>query len=95
VKELDMATNSNDLSHCLSYVNKQFKWNCKLKEFVQTTLSLDGNWTSLNENTEKFTSHDGNVFITFYKSTGTLLIQGKEPYRTNLIELMKTIAMAE
>ena len=82
-------------THCLSYVNNQFKWNCKLKEFVQTTLSLNGNWTSPDENTEKFTSDDGNVFITFYKSTRTLLIQGKDPYRANLIELMKTIATAE
>ena len=93
-----MATDSNDLSHCLSYVNNQFKWNCnfdQLKEFVQTTLKLDGNWKSLDENTEKFTSHDGNVFITFYKSTGTLLIQGKEPYKTDLVKLLMGIATAE
>jgi hypothetical protein len=56
---------------------------------------LDGTWKSLDENTEKFTSHDGNVFITFYKSTETLLIQGKEPYKTDLIKLLKGIATAE
>jgi hypothetical protein len=90
-----MATDSN-LSHCLSYENSQLKWNGdidQLKRFVKTTLSLGDNWSSPDANTEKFTSQ--NVFITFYKSKKTLLIQGQDPDKTNLIELLRGKATSE
>jgi hypothetical protein len=100
VKELDMATNSNYLSHCLSNVDNQFKWKGyndidQLKEFVETTLLLTGSWSSTASNTEKFTAANAHVFITFYKSTKTLLIQGQDPDKTYLIKRLREIATSE
>jgi hypothetical protein len=91
-----MATDSN-LSHCLSYaVNSQFKWKGdidQLKDFVKITLLLTGGWSSPEVNPPKFTGQ--NVFMTFYKSTATLQIQGKDPDKTNLIKRLREIATSE
>ena len=100
MKELDMATNSNYFSHCLSYVNNQFKWKGyneidQLKEFVKTTLLLTGSWSSKDSNSEKFTAENAHVFITFYKSKNTLQIQGQDPDKTDLIKRLREIATSE
>ena len=79
------TTNGSNLYSFLFKDGSDFKWGGtfeKLKSFVETTLTLNGIWSSPKANTEMFSTNSKmnnfSVTITFHSTTKKLQIQGKK-----------------